>query len=1392
MKTILITFSLVVNSIVLFAQPMAIPNRPPGNQHIQQHNHEHNHNHQHNHQHGHDHGHNTKGISSAIVPNENGISFIKNKNQWDKNVAYQAGLGGLSSVYLEQNRFTYKFINQEDVGQIHEASHDKDRVLPIRGHVYKVHFKNSSKVEFKEEEKHEEVYNFFLGNDESKWATAVPLFNKITYPDLYPGIDLATYNHEGFFKYDFIVDPGKDPSVIELEYEGADAVEIDNSNLVIHSSVQTITEKKPYAYQIINNKTVVVPCEYELNRNTVSFVFPEGYDKRYELIIDPTVVAATLSGMVITYSFGHSATFDNQGNIYAAGRAYGIGYQTTTGAFQTQFAGGGTDIAVTKYDPDGTSQIYATYIGGDDLDAPHSMISDFSGQLYIFGSSSSDNYPVTANAFQTSKAGLSDIVVTKLNSNGTALVGSTFVGGSQSDGINQSLLNDNYDDHFRGEIVLDNQGNAYIASCTSSSNFPTTSGAYDTNYNSNGGTPAQDAVVFKLNNDFSTMFWSTYLGGKDADTAYGLRVDDFGNVYVTGIAGDIDFPTTLGTTQPSWPGGEENAYVSILNPSGSALIASTFWGSTGDEHSYFLDIDELGNIHIYGQTTGTMPVTPNTYFFNQGSHQFLSSFTSDLSSVNYSTVIGTGASTFGYDFVPVAFMVDKCNNIYFSGYYAVGNLPTTPDAIDTQGGSVYLGVLDPFATSLQFGTYYGNADHVDGGTSRFDKSGTVYQGVCSCDNGGTILNTLPGAFATTQATFCDIGVFKIDFEIPTVTAASVAMPATSGCVPFEVDFQYTGQDATVFLWDFDDNGSTATTENTSHTFTEPGTYEVMLIASNQITCNTVDTTFLVIDVLASSSTLTDTTICNPEETIFLDASTTNATYLWNDGTTGSTYSANGPGTYWVDVELLNGACTRRDSFVLVLNNSLNLDLGPDFSVCDEASFTLDASTPGAVSYEWGDGTTGPTLQINASGTYMVTAYDSDGCAIEDEINVIFSTTPVVDLGPDTLLCDLYTVTLDPQIPGASYTWQDGSNTDIYTVEDPGIYWVDANVNGCIGSDTIEVFYHAEVFLDIQYEDVECYEDCNAYIDITMSGGNGPLNFEWNTGDTQPDLIELCAGQYTLTVTDDLCNYVLTTIDITEPDPLSFEISITDVICPGDGNGTISIENILGGTPPYTYSINGSPFMSNPIFTNLSGGDYDIVLSDANGCLIEETVNIYEPPAIVISAGPDFTIELGERVDLEGFVFPISNQNISWSPTESLSCVECLEPTASPVNTTTYTLTVIDSITGCVLTDEMIVEVEKNRNVFIPNVFSPNGDGANDEFTIYTGNGVRRIIEFRVFDRWGEVVFADEDIYVDDHFFGWDGFFKGKEMNSAVFAWYAKVEFLDDVVILYKGDVTLVK
>ncbi len=1484
----------------------------------------HSHDHQHLHKHQHDR------FVKPPNPNPDGsLQFIENQNQWNSNIRYRSSLGGLNYIFLEDQALTYVLYEIEQSNELHDvikASPEIREAHMVPGHSYKVHFLDALQPTFTGHDQRSGFNNYFIGNESSKWASKVPVYRKVNYKNLYEGVDLSAYSSEGNFKYDFIVRPNADVNQIQLLYEGADALYLKDGNLVIETSVETIKELKPYAYQIIDGAERMVPCQYVLTADVLTFDFPEGYNTQLPLIIDPTVIGATLSGTTGEANFGHTATFDNSGNIYAGGISFGVGYPTTTGAFQENFAGGGTDWAMSKYNPTGSDLIYATYIGGSSGDYPHSTIVDFNGQLCIYGSTGSDDFPISSNAVQPTFGGDTDIGITKLSADGSTLIGSTFMGGSQQDGINSSFLNSNYGDTYRGEIVLDQQGNIYVASCSSSNNFPVTPNAFQPLPGE-----GQDGVVMKLNSDLSTLFWSTYLGGDDPDNCNALRVDNFGAVYVTGFAGAENFPMVPGGVQGTWPGGEENAYIVKLNSEGSAIEKGTFWGTDdGDEHGYFIDIDEDNQVHIYGTTTGNMEVTPNTYFANLGSNQYLAAFNSSLTTLVYSTVIGLGG--FSVDFIPVAFMVDKCNGIYFSGYEAVNGLPLTPDNI-LEGNNFdnyfYLGVLEPNATGLQFGTYYGEADHVDGGTSRFDKAGRVYQAVCSCSSINAVMNTTADAWATTQSTFCDVGVFKIDFEIATVTATALAEPSTSGCVPFTVDFTYTGQDAESILWDFG-TGATSTEFDPTYTFQDPGTYIVSQIVDAENTCNGTDTFYLQIDVLDGSSTLTDTAFCAGIVDLFLDVSTANATYEWQDGSTGATYQVSSTGIYWVDVNI--AGCTRRDSFDVgstSLNNidlgmdqsicdiqtyvidatssfaleylwqdgttgstlvadqtgdywvqitdstgclttdtiSLNfaetpeIDLGPDVTICesdevvidattpgatylwqdgstdptytanvagvysvvvdvlgctdvdqisvstiqslplelgtfntfcDVTTFNLDASTVGAVSYEWSTGSTNSAIDISNSGSYSVTVYDALDCPTEDEVDLVFSTTPQFSF-TDTTVCDGQTATFGVSIPGATYLWQDGSTDPFFTVTETGTYTLIVDNNGCAASDNVFVNYAINPGVEFATTDVICADDTNGAIETVFATGGSQIIFEWENGSTEPDLFNLSPGFYNVTLTNEWNCVYEEAVLVNSPPPILYEISKDDVECPGDSNGWITVGNVSGGISPYLYGFAGEELVESPILRDIPGGLYEVIVQDENGCTQSQMVDIYEPPSITIDAGGNKRIDLGEITQIYGEVEPTTfNQVIEWTPYDSLSCTNCVQPWAGPYYTTTYALTVHDTITGCTLRDTMTVFIEKPKNVFIPNAFSPNGDLQNDIFFINTDASVTKVNYLRVFDRWGELLYEDINFPPNDPTYGYDGKLAGKFLNPQVLVFIAEIEFIDGDVKTYQGDVTLMR
>jgi gliding motility-associated-like protein len=260
--------------------------------------------------------------------------------------------------------------------------------------------------------------------------------------------------------------------------------------------------------------------------------------------------------------------------------------------------------------------------------------------------------------------------------------------------------------------------------------------------------------------------------------------------------------------------------------------------------------------------------------------------------------------------------------------------------------------------------------------------------------------------------------------------------------------------------------------------------------------------------------------------------------------------------------------------------------------------------------------------------------------------------------------------------------------------------------------------------------------------------------------------------------------------ITQPPLLELSIlDIQDVLCFGDTTGVVVLEG-TGGVPPYEFSSDGQVFQLAPSFENLAAGNYTFAVMDANGCLASIQGSVSQPPELIVDAGEDIRIELGYSGQIDASV---SNPDVSysWMPPDSLSCTDCEDPESNPVNTTLYTLTVTDE-NGCLAVDSVAVRVIKNRPVFIPNAFSPNADGRNDAFTVYAGPGARRIQELKIFNRWGGMVYDGQDFPPNAPEFGWDGTFRGEPAQIGVYAYYAKVEFIDGIVVLFEGDIQVVR
>ena len=1012
------------------------------------------------------------------------IQFVENKGQWDKRVLFKGEVTN-GAFFIQENGYTV--LQQDPVSgfKLQEAKHHTIDSFLIRSHAWRVEFVNAAGKVIPEKEL-PTYNNYFLGNDPDKWATACKIYQAVAIKDIYPNIDLRYYTDQGMLKYDFIVRPGGLISDITLRYTGVEALATKKGELHYETSVGSFKESAPFTYQPNESGRQQVPCRYVVKNNTVRFEVGK-YDPSQILVIDPSIIFCSFSGSTAD-NWGFTATYGPDGSMYAGGIVFNDGgrFPTSTGAIQSSFQGGETDICLIKLSPDGRNRLWATYLGGSGNEQPHSLVVDAQENLYLTGRTNSPNsttgFPVIGNG---SLAGDGfDIIVAKINSTGTTLLGSRKIGGTAADGVNIATsralnsLQRNYGDDGRGEIILDPAGNVFVVSHTQSSGgasgngaFPVTAGAFQTNF----GGGLQDAVLLKFSNNLSTLQFASFFGGTGNDAGYVISVNPSnGNIY---MGGGTESPNLIpssqsGTVISSSLSGTIDGYLTIIKPDGTQRIKTTYLGTSGIDQVFGVQFDVNGFPYVMGQTTGNWPIQ-NAVFNNPSGKQFIAKLQPDLSAFVYSTAFGSGAAI--PNISPVAFLVDRCENVYMSGWGGTGfgsgftsagtaGLPLTPDAFksNTDGKDFYFFVLKKDASGQLFGSFFGEDnsvnngnDHVDGGTSRFDRSGAIYQAICgNCSIGNSPRPNYPvtaGAWSTTNNSSgagCSLTMVKIAMNLAGVQSAirssiNNVVGDTLGCVPLTVAFRDTVGNAQSYEWDFGDGSPRATTAapTNSHTYAAVGTYRVMLIAIDPSSCNGRDTSYVQIRVGNIEATLDFNPVkllpCTSLNYRFDNLSTTlaaypfqNTSFRWNFGdgsapvTAGTnsvfhTYSA--PGTYQVTLYLIDTTyCNAPDSLKIPLTIAENVKAGFTTSSigCAPYDAVFSNTSVAGQTYNWifGDGNTStqssPTHTYTLPGTYTVTliANNPNTCNFRDTarftIQVLdapisnFSFTPVV-IQPNT-------------------------------------------------------------------------------------------------------------------------------------------------------------------------------------------------------------------------------------------------------------------------------------------------------------------------------------------------------------------------------------------------------
>lgn len=1268
-----------------------------------------------------------------------GVWLHPNAGQWDARIEYKLDID-YGEILIEKDKFTYH-LNDSKI-KAHEHEEEEHSLELTHYQTITSSFIGSNGSNSKLEENQSPFYrNYIIGNDKSKWRSKVYSYSKVSMNELYPGVEMILNTESEELNYSFIVQPGVNPSVIKRKFEGQDRIEIDeDGKLHIHNRFGEIIESAPIAWNDSEGKRKYVPVNFKIRNNTVSFEFPNGYNSSQVLIIDPNITFSSFTGSTAD-NWGMSATPDFDGNLIAGGVAFAAGYPTSVGVYDGTFNGGTVDITIFKFTADGSGMIYSTYLGGVGSETPNSMICSSNGDLFIFGLTSSNNFPMAGTPYRntfsggpdvsTDANGLgftqgSDLFVAHLSADGSSLLSSTYMGGSSTDGLNIGSLNYNYGDQFRGEIVLDDANNVYVSSTTRSSDFPTVNAVQST---LNG---LQDAVAFKMPPTLSALTWSTYFGGAGLESGNSIQLSSTGDVYFVG--GTTSSNLTFNSGQSlAFNGGLADGYAVHLNGNTGALLSGTYMGMNEYDQTYCVQLDIDDNVYVLGQTESNWPITAGHYgVANSG--QFIRKYNPALTSIFWTTMVGAG--TGHVEISPTAFLVSDCYDIYFSGwggdlnvlysdasFSTTNGFPVTVDAYQstTSGSNFYISVLDQDALALKYGTFMGGTtgppNHVDGGTSRFDKQGRIYHAVCaSCGLSTTGFTTTPGVWSNTDnSSNCNLAAFK--FELSTIDAI-VAVPQTVVCIPDPVVFSNNSSNGNSFFWDFGDN-TTSTLENPSHLYTTSGTYEVTLVVSDANGCFTPDSVVfeVVIGDFEGGVVQPTAPICPGDQFQF-------------EAFGGSVYSWS-PGVFLDDSTSATPIATVQQTtdFMIIISDTCGIDtvyvtlpvfagasdISNDTTICLGNSVQLNAD--GGANYEWTPATFldnpasgSPVSTPDSTITYNVEITTVSGCVLNEEVVItVYFELPEPEIEDTVIMCFGTSVPINTSGTAIqSYSWYPTtfitpSDAATVSVDPPTDIWYYCDFTNACGSVT------DSVYVDVKFPLVEAGNDT-----IICPNENAIL---WASG----------GESYTWT-------------------PTSFEFITNDTISVFPNGATM-------------YYVQGL---------------------DEFGCIGYDSVYVDMFPLPSVDAGLNVYAFYGDEVLLTATSPQIGT--FSWSPAESLTCSVCANPIAEPNRETVYTVTMTDQ-NGCESSD--IVTIFYDITLYVPNTFTPDSDEFNQTFMAFGGN----INEFHmvIYDRWGELIFETFNMQ-----FGWDGTYNGQNCQDGTYIW--KIDVLDafDKKKQFVGHVNLIK
>lgn len=666
------------------------------------------------------------------------------------------------------------------------------------------------------------------------------------------------------------------------------------------------------------------------------------------------------------------------------------------------------------------------------------------------------------------------------------------------------------------------------------------------------------------------------------------------------------------------------------------------------------------------------------------------------------------------------------------------------------------------------------------------------------------------------------------FQGPTADFSISA--ALNGCAGEQWSFQdnssYPFGSITSWTWNFGIGASvsSATTQG-PHTvsYNSAGTKSVVLTVETdkgcivtQVKLLTVDSCCQTVNDIQYNVTKTPV-ICrdNPNGIITIMPTTTSLlqySYQWSTGA--NTNEVNGLVVGDYEVTISNGICVEYDNIMI--------DGPPPWQIEEQITRpTCNGGTDGAIQLTTVAGSNGAPYQYNwkntgftsnqnisnlPNGIVNLIVQDKEGCDTSIDYRVHEVELEIDSLGsiikdPSCFQFSDGQISINVFNGKAPYTflWSNGATTATIENLAEGSYQLDSikDANGC--RNWVQFPFELDdpelLVVDLRPEKTSCYGSSDGNIVALANGGTKPYSYYWSDGQRDTFATALVAGTYAIYLEDAQgCEARDTTIVEQPPQLLIDSIAIHNTTCYGYNDGRIEVFP-KGGRPGYTYSLNADkPIFSASNYFLQPSGFYQVYVKDIAGCTVaSEPVYIDQPRQLIVEAGPDRSIKLGDTINVKAGLNFVDYYNYKWSNNNGdIDCDECRATSMLPVADEKRYYIRIEDKKGCFSIDSMLVTVEKRRQLFIPNAFSPNEDGINEFLDVYTNRDVAQIKDYRIYDRWGALIFHKTSIPRHWKQFGWDGTYKGQRMNSGVFVYVIEVEFLDGVVERYAGDVTLLR